>query len=116
MSSPLPAIRSIQPKAGLLAERREGFESPSWGSARAPGVPFPVRGVLGGWIDPLQGPPFERLQEVVVMAEQGQVVEGGGSALGEGDDVVDLEPRRRSRTRAPHRWCPGGPGPSAGSG
>src|SRR5205807_1101847 len=51
-------------------------------------------GPVGGAVVHVAGPAEVVEVSVVVAAEQGAVVQGGGSAVGPGDDVVGLAPGR----------------------
>ena len=75
---PVPFLGGIDAEAGLLSEGGLGCEPP----------PGPVR-VIGAGAG--EDPPLVGLEEMVVVAKEGQIVELGGATLGEGDQVVDLE-------------------------
>ena len=68
---------SVGTETWLLAEGRLWGEGPVW--------------VLVGRSGPFEGPTLVGLLPVVVVAEEGQIVEFGGSALLHGDHVVDLQ-------------------------
>src|ERR1035441_3365317 len=78
------AVRLVGPEPRLLAEGWLRFEAP-FGRACAPSV------------RPREGPSLEGLQEVMVVAEKRQVVQLGGSVLGEWDHMVDLQAERHPR-------------------
>src|SRR5664280_1972770 len=73
--------RSVDTQSGLLPEGWLRFEAP-FGRACAPSV------------RPRESPSLEGLQEVMVVAEKRQVVQLGGSVLGEWDHMVDLQAER----------------------
>src|SRR5664280_1074503 len=75
------AVRLVGPEPRFLAEGWLRFEAP-FGRACAPSV------------RPREGPSLEGLQEVMVVAEKRQVVQLGGSVLGEWDHMVDLQAER----------------------
>src|ERR1700689_639099 len=66
-------------------------------AARWPKVPFRPFGTFAGL--PHKQPTFEGLEKMMVMAEQGKVVELRRPTVGEWDHVVDFEARRSSTTR-----------------
>src|SRR5664280_493862 len=79
-------VRLVGPEPRLLPEGRLRFEPP-FGRACAPSV------------RPREGPSREGFQEVMVVTEKRQVVQLGGSVLGEWDHMVDLQAERHPAPR-----------------